>query len=101
MMARERRNSAQWKKLIEDFQSSGLKACDFCRKHDIDQKYFSKKKNELTNNVPNPSSFVEVQLEKISSDNKALIILEFNGHQLNFYQYPDVEYLTSLMSSLR
>ena len=100
-MARERRNSAQWNKLIENFQSSGLRACDFCRKHDIDQKYFSKKKNELQRKAADTSSFVQVQLEKSRSENKALMVLESNGHQLNFHHYPDVEYLTSLMRSLR
>lgn len=99
-MARERRNTAQWKKLIENFQSSGLRACDFCRKHDIDQKYFSKKKNELQRKALDTNSFVQVQLEKSRSDNKALMVLNVNGHQLNFHHYPDVEYLTSLMRLL-
>ena len=100
-MARERRNSVQWKKLIESFQSSGLRACEFCRKHDIDQKYFSKKKNELLRKAADTSNFVQVQLEKSCSDNKALMVLEANGYQLNFHQYPDVEYLSNLMRSLR
>ncbi len=100
-MARERRTSAQWKTLIENFQSSGLRACDFCRQHDIDQKYFSKKKNELLSKAADTNSFVQIQLEESGSDNKALMVLEANGHQLNFHHYPDVEYLTSLMRLLR
>ena len=99
-MARKRRNLAEWKKLIETFQSSGLRACDFCREHDIDQKYFSKKKNELIEKKLNANSFVQLQLEKTDPDNKALMVLDVNGHQLNFHKYPDVEYLTSLMKSL-
>lgn len=100
-MARKRHNSAEWQKIIQTFQSSGLRACDFCKKHDIDQKYFSKKKNELINKVPDTSSFVQVQLEKTNVDNNALMMLEVNGHHLSFHQYPDIDYLSRLMRSLQ
>ena len=43
-----RRTKEQWRALIEAQQSSGLTAAEFCRQHDIDAKYFSLRRRQLS-----------------------------------------------------
>ena len=43
-----RRTKAQWRELIEQQQSSGLIAAEFCRQHSINAKYFSLRKRQLS-----------------------------------------------------
>jgi len=52
-----RRSKADWRKLIEDQQSSGLSAAQFCRERSINPKYFSTRKKQLCEFA---NSFVQV-----------------------------------------
>lgn len=45
----QRRNPADWQKLIEEQQNSGKNAVDFCRERNVNPKYFSSRKNRLKN----------------------------------------------------
>ena len=42
-----RRTKAQWQALIEQQQSSGLMAAEFCRQQNLNPKYFSLRKKQL------------------------------------------------------
>lgn len=99
-MNRIRRTPAQWKRLITTFESSGLKAVDFCKQHDVDQKYFSKKKNEIGLKPSKVNSFVKVAINNSKIDAPVLMILKNKNSHLNFYQLPDIEYLCKLMKSM-
>jgi hypothetical protein len=64
MAKRKNRNKEEWKALIEAQLESGLSAAGFCRQHQINPKYFSKRKTELMRlaHKPEPASaFVKIQ----------------------------------------
>jgi hypothetical protein len=42
-----RRTKAQWQALIQEQQSSGLIAAEFCRRQGVDAKYFGLRKKQL------------------------------------------------------
>jgi len=99
-MKRIRRTPKQWNKLIQTFYTSGLKASNFCRQHKIDQKYFSKKKGEYASNSNKSNNFVKVQINNLATDATVLMSLNNKNCCLNFYQLPDIEYLSNLMKSV-
>lgn len=56
-----RRTKAQWQELIVEQSVSGLTAAEFCRRHEVNAKYFSLRKKQLSQ-LPGqpPVGFVEV-----------------------------------------
>jgi hypothetical protein len=44
---RQRRNSTQWQRLIEEFDTSGQAMSEFCSTHDLNQAYFQKRRRQL------------------------------------------------------
>ncbi|MGB5708262.1 MAG: hypothetical protein WBM41_15690 [Arenicellales bacterium] len=54
-----RRTKADWRALIVQQQTSGLSAAEFCRRHEINAKYFSLRKKQLSDTDTN-SSFVQI-----------------------------------------
>ena len=99
-MKRIRRTPAQWKRLIKTFHISELKAAEFCRQHKIDEKYFSKKKNEIDLNSAKIKSFVKVEVNNSALVNQPLLSFNYKNCSLNFYQLPDIEYLSNLIKSV-
>jgi hypothetical protein len=99
-MKRIRRTSAQWHELLKNFEVSNSRATDFCHKHNIDPKYFSKKKSEYKSNLNKPNSFVKVKVNNPSTHTPLLMSLNNKRCILNFYQLPNIEYLSDLMKSV-
>ena len=52
-----RRSKAEWRALVLEQQGSGLIASEFCRQRDINEKYFSLRKQALKKSM---SGFVQV-----------------------------------------
>jgi len=100
-MKRVRRTKAQWQELIKTFEASGLRAVDFCGQHDIDPKYFSKKKIEYGFKPKHNNDFVKVQVENSALNVGILLSIKHSNCSIDFYQLPDVEYLSQLMSTMR
>jgi len=48
MKPHKRRSQEQWQLLIKEQQSSGLNAAEFCRQKGLNDKYFSKRKRQLS-----------------------------------------------------
>ena len=78
-----RRSKKDWQALVEEQACSGLSAAAFCRDKDINAKYFSLRKSQLSKKIP--SAFVPVQLSTLPSDEYiridcqgALLILPIN-----------------------
>jgi len=99
-MKRIRRTPTQWNTLIKTFEASGLKAIDFCQQHNIDAKYFSKKKGEYKSNLNKTNSFVKVKVNNPSTHTPLLMSLNNKSCILNFYKLPNIEYLSDLMKSV-
>ena len=99
-MRRIRRTSAQWHELLKRFEASKIRATDFCHKHNIDPKYFSKKKSEYRTKLNNANSFVKVKVNNSSTHTPILMSLNNENCTFNFYEWPDIEYLSNLMKSV-
>lgn len=100
-MKRIRRTKAQWQDLIKTFEVSGLRAVEFCGQHDIDPKYFSKKKSECNFKAKHNNDFVKVQVDHSASKVGILLSIKQTNCSIDFYQLPDVEYLSQLMSTMQ
>ena len=48
----KRRSKADWQALVLEQQGSGLNASEFCRQRDINEKYFSLRKQALKKSMP-------------------------------------------------
>ncbi len=99
-MKRIRRTAAQWQELIKTFETSGLRAVEFCQEHNINPKYFSKKKREYKSHFNKTNSFVKVKVNNSSTHAPLLMSLKNKSCILTFYQLPDIEYLSSLIKSV-
>jgi len=56
-----RRTKSQWRELIDQQNASGLTAAEFCRRHELNPKYFSLRKKKLIDSQIQPSNeFVQV-----------------------------------------
>ena len=57
-----RRSREQWQALVDEQNSSGLTAADFCKQHNINEKYFSTVKHKLKHpSATAPSGFTRVK----------------------------------------
>jgi hypothetical protein len=99
-MKRIRRTSAQWHELLKIFEASNSRATDFCHKHNIDPKYFSKKKSEYRSKSNKTNSFVKVKVTNSSIHTPLLMSIEHSNCRLNFYQLPNIDYLSGLIKSV-
>ena len=68
-----RRNKAQWLDLIGEQASSGLSAAEFCRRNDLNPKYFSLRRRELSQTAP---AFVELAPQAVASNNVTVRVTE-------------------------
>jgi len=59
-----RRTNAQWSELIEQQQTSGLSAAEFCRRHSVNAKYFSLRKQKLSKSS---KQFVQVTAPAVTT----------------------------------
>ena len=98
-MKRIRRTSFQWQELFKTFETSGIRAVEFCQEHNINPKYFSKKKSEYSLKSSDTNGFVKVQINKSRACTDLLLSIEHGDFRLDFYQFPDIEYLSGLIKS--
>jgi len=67
-----RRSKAEWLELIEEHQNSGLSAAEFCRLNQLNPKYFSLRRRQLSKTKP---AFIEVApCEHVSADVRVRVI---------------------------
>lgn len=71
-----RRSKAEWLRLIEEHQNSGLSAVEFCRRNGVNPKYFSVRQRQLSKAKP---IFVEVESRLGVSANVRVRIIEMTA----------------------
>lgn len=75
----QRKNKQQWLALIEQFEASGLSQVSFCKKHDLNPKYFSLKRSKLaTPSKASGTSLVRATLQ--ASQSPTSVFTLFYGH---------------------
>lgn len=68
MSTRKRRSTIEWQALIELEQKNHLNTHDFCQEHELNYKYYSKKKNELKLRHPTESQkngFIKLESHRV------------------------------------
>jgi transposase-like protein len=104
MKPRTRRSHAVWLSLIQQQIESGITAAEFCRQHNLNDKYFSKRKRELQegHNASAPGNpFINVQgaLQR-DKQSAATLVLHYRNTQLHIPAGTDLRALAQLMTLL-
>lgn len=96
-----RRTKEQWHDLIQAQATSGLSATEFCKQHDLNDKYFSLRKQQLRKPASG-SAFVPVA--KAVGDSSKIASSEFTlsyGHcTIQFKRAPAAAWLAELVEAL-
>ena len=105
MTKRKQRSRAQWLELIKQQKESGLKASEFCRQHELNPQYFSKRKRQLnlcSESALQVSSFIKVQpANKIPDpDMQNRISLNYQSIQLQLPTNIEAHWLAQLISAI-
>lgn len=102
MKITQRRSPAQWHALIQQQADSGLSAVQFCREHDLDQQYFSKRKRRLHAQTISPGEqFIKVGLApRHESASATTMVLHYRNTQLHIPASTDLQVLAQLMTLL-
>lgn len=100
-MKKTRRTPEQWQALVQQQATSGLSAVDFCRRHQLDAQYFSKRKRSLQAQAASPGgAFVKVQLASPQAVSVTTMVLHYRHTQLHVSADADVHALAQLMRLL-
>lgn len=101
-MSRPYRSQEQWLDLIAEFESSNQRQTDFCKERSINPKYFSARKNQLSQKKP--SDFVQVKPLAASSrghiGNGAAVTLHALNVELTFPLCVEPRWLALLVKEL-
>ena len=89
-----RRTQEQWHELIEEQQTSGLNATTFCRDRQINPKYFSLRKQQLT--PPAQPRFIRATVE---TSRPAQPRLHYKGIEVTL-DHCSVEWVAQLIHKL-
>lgn len=104
MKTRTRRSQAAWQSLIQQQIESGITAAEFCRQHHLDDKYFSKRKRELHDEVGvslTRNRFIKAQpAQPPIAVNMATMVLHYRNTQLHIPVGTDPHALVQLMTLL-
>ncbi len=96
-----RSTKEQWQALIQAQTTSGLLATEFCKQHDLNDKYFSLRKQQLRQPPPEPTfvPFVKFVRENDKADSEVLTLN--HGHcTIQFKRAPAAAWLAELVKAL-
>ena len=104
MKTRTHRSQAVWLSLIQQQIESGITAAEFCRQHNLNDKYFSKQKRALQDerNASAPGNpFVKVQAAlQRDKESATTLVLHYRNTQLHIPAAADLHALAQLMALL-
>ena len=98
----QRRTQQEWLLLFRQHEQSGLTAAEFCREHQLNAKYFSKRKWDLNWKAKSSEStkaFVQVSRTEVSRS-PASIQLTLGQTQLQFPLTIDPNWVAMLIKAL-
>lgn len=89
----------QWQSLIEQYESSGLSQAEFCKRHNLNPKYFSLKRSKLRPKDQPSSPFIRAA--RISEPRlNSGIELQFGAVKLKLSDSVTSAYLVDLIRAL-
>jgi hypothetical protein len=101
---RKRRSHDDWLSLIQQQEDSGFNAAQFCLEHELDHKYFCKRKRELVAHrqpVLETNDFIKIQSSAHSAASKpGYLILHHQHAELHIPTSANVAWLAQLMQAL-
>jgi hypothetical protein len=105
MTTHKHRSQTQWIALINQQQESGLTASQFCRQHDLNPQYFSKRKRQLSLKAASSSDaplFIKLKQPSRPTPgaSESRIMLSYQGIQLQLSTDVEPQWLAHLMSAL-
>ena len=104
MKTRTRRSQAVWLSLIQQQIESDITAAEFCRQHNLNEKYFSKRKRELHGERDASLSgnrFIKMQaVHPSGAVSTAAMVLHYRNTQLHVPVGADLHALAQLMQLL-
>lgn len=96
-------NRQRWQHIIADFNSSGLRQIDYCKKHGLKPEQFSYYyvKWQRKNTVQEKSSFIPVKIDNDQSQENKFTLTLLNGVRLDVPSHFSVVSLEKLLILLR
>lgn len=94
-----RRSRAQWQKLFDEHQQSGLTQTAFCETRGLNVKYFSRRRAVLSQDIAAP--FIKARMvSSVVTDSPTTFTLRYGGCQLELNTDVSVDWLTGLVKAL-
>ena len=100
MKSRKRRSQSQWQTLIKQQLASGLNAAEFCRQKGLNDKYFSKRKRQFSDQNSEVKQKPFIKLRTPAKASGADLVLQYQGVQLQMNAKPDAIWVAQLMKAL-
>jgi hypothetical protein len=95
-----RRNKEQWLSLFQQYTDSGLTAVEFCKRHDVDQAYFSLRKKQLLSPGAETTFVPVARFKKDVATSNVKMQCRFESCVVQFESLPDVTWLGQLIKAL-
>ncbi|HWV13874.1 MAG TPA: IS66 family insertion sequence element accessory protein TnpB [Cellvibrio sp.] len=95
-----KRTKEQWQALIEAQLNSGLPAAQFCQQHGLDDKYFSLRKKQLRQPVPESTFVPATRASNMPPTGASALTLTYGRCSLQFNDAPAATWLASLVQAL-
>lgn len=95
-----KRTKEQWQALIEAQASSGQSAAQFCQQHGLDDKYFSLRKKQLRQPLPESVFVPTTRISGVSPAGKSAFTLIHGRCALQFHDAPPAAWLATLVQAL-
>lgn len=95
-----KRTKEQWQALIEAQIHSGQSAAQFCQQHGLDDKYFSLRKKQLRQPLPESAFVPATRISDTCSTGKSAFTLICGRCTLHFNEAPPAAWLATLVQAL-
>ena len=95
-----KRSKEQWLTLIEAQTHSGQSAAQFCQQHGLDDKYFSLRKKQLRQALPEPAFVPATRISDTPPTGKSTFTLSYGRCTLHFDEAPPAAWLATLVQTL-
>jgi hypothetical protein len=94
-----RRSSQEWQAIIEQQETSSLSVADFCKQHQLDNKYFHARKRSLLKRQQRKLTQPFIKVGK-TRPNSAMILLQLGDAKLSLPVNTEPDWLAQLLKAV-